>query len=90
MTALQTPQTMPCTAVRRRLAEFYDGELPVQKRIAVQAHLNACSACVEDLRGYEEVSSAFLRGGEGTSCRAVQGERIDASGVLPSRGSEPV
>jgi hypothetical protein len=29
----------------------------------------------------EEVSLVFLRGGEGTSCRAVQGERIDARGV---------
>lgn len=50
---------LTCTAVRRRLAEFHDGELPVQDRIAIQGHLNTCAECVDNLRGYEEVSSAL-------------------------------
>lgn len=50
---------LTCTAVRRRLAEFHDGELPVHKRIAIQGHLNACDGCVDELRGYEQVSSAL-------------------------------
>jgi len=29
MSALHITQRMSCAAVRRRLAEFYDGELPV-------------------------------------------------------------
>jgi hypothetical protein len=76
MTALQTPQTVPCTAVRRRLAEFHDGELPVQKRIAIQAHLNTCGACVEDLRGYERVSSALR-------LAAAPGPADDWTGLRP-------
>jgi len=50
---------LTCTAVRRRLAEFHDGELPIHDRIAIQGHLNTCAGCVEHLRGYEEVSSAL-------------------------------
>ena len=50
---------LTCTAVRRRLAEFHDGELAVQDRIAIQGHLNTCGGCIDDLRGYEQVSSAL-------------------------------
>ncbi len=50
---------LTCAAVRRRLAEFHDGELPVHDRIAIQGHLNTCAGCLNDLRGYERVSSAL-------------------------------
>ena len=50
---------LTCTAVRRRLAEFHDGELPVQKRIEIHGHLNECDGCIGELRGYESVSSAL-------------------------------
>ena len=48
-----------CAAVRRRLAEFHDGELAIQMRIAIQGHLNACDGCLGELRGYEDVSAAL-------------------------------
>ena len=35
----------PCTDVRDRLEAFYDGELPVEERIAIQNHLGECVAC---------------------------------------------
>ena len=35
----------PCTDVRERLEEFYDGELGVDERIAIQNHLGECVAC---------------------------------------------
>jgi anti-sigma factor RsiW len=44
---------LTCTATRRRLHAFYDGELPVDDQIAVQAHMDWCDACaatLEDLR----------------------------------------
>ena len=44
---------LTCTATRRRLQAFYDGELPVADQIAVQAHMDWCDACaatLEDLR----------------------------------------
>jgi hypothetical protein len=44
---------LTCTATRRRLEAFYDGELPVADQIAVQAHMDWCDGCaatLEDLR----------------------------------------
>ena len=35
----------PCTDVRERLEAFYDGELAVDDRIAIQNHLGECVAC---------------------------------------------
>ncbi len=35
----------PCTDVRERLEAFYDGELAVDQRIAIQNHLGECVAC---------------------------------------------
>ena len=35
----------PCTDVRERLEAFYDGELAVDERIAIQNHLGECVAC---------------------------------------------
>src|SRR5258708_29312689 len=67
---------LTCTAVRRRLAEFHDGELPVQKRIAIQAHLNGCDVCLDDLRGYEDVSSALR-------LAAAPGPADDSTGLRP-------
>jgi anti-sigma factor RsiW len=67
---------LTCTAVRRRLAEFHDGELPVQERIALQGHLNTCAGCIEDLRAYEEVSSALR-------LVAVPGPADDWTGLRP-------
>jgi hypothetical protein len=67
---------LTCTAVRRRLAEFHDGELPVHNRIAVQGHLNACDACVDELRGYEQVSSALR-------LAAAPGPADDWTGLRP-------
>ena len=35
----------PCTDVRERLEAFYDGELSVDERVAIQNHLGDCVAC---------------------------------------------
>jgi putative zinc finger protein len=67
---------LTCTTARRRLAEFYDGELPVKKRIAVQGHLNGCDACVAELRRYEDVSSALR-------LAAAPGPADDWTGLRP-------
>lgn len=67
---------LTCTAVRRRLGEFHDGELPVQKRIEIQGHLNACGACLDELRGFEDVSSALR-------LAAASGPADDWTGLRP-------
>ena len=35
----------PCADVRDQLEAFYDGELPIDRRIAIQNHLGECVAC---------------------------------------------
>jgi Putative zinc-finger len=67
---------LTCTAVRRRLAEFHDGELPVQRRIEIQGHLNECDGCVVELRGYESVSTALR-------LAAAPGPSDDWTGLRP-------
>jgi hypothetical protein len=42
----------PCADVREQLEAFYDGELPIEQRIAIRNHLDECIACslaAEDL-----------------------------------------
>jgi predicted anti-sigma-YlaC factor YlaD len=34
-----------CGDVRARLEAFYDGELPIDARVAIQQHLGDCSSC---------------------------------------------
>ena len=67
---------LTCTAVRRRLAAFYDGELSVQERISVQGHLNRCDPCLDDLNAYEDVSSALR-------LAAAPGPADDWTGLQP-------
>ena len=67
---------LTCTAVRRRLGEFHDGELPVQKRIEIQGHLNVCDDCLDELRGFEDVSSALR-------LAAAPGPADDWTGLRP-------
>ena len=68
---------LTCTAVRRRLAEFHDGELPVQKRIALQGHLNALRrAASTSCADYEDVSSALR-------LAAAPGPADDWTGLRP-------
>ncbi len=40
---------LTCSATRRRLQAFHDGELPLSDRIAVDAHLEQCEACASSL-----------------------------------------
>jgi hypothetical protein len=67
---------LTCTAVRRRLAEFHDGELTIKNRIAIQGHLNGCDGCLGELRGYEDVSSALR-------LAAAPGPADDWTGLRP-------
>src|SRR5688572_30465126 len=68
--------TLTCPAVRQRLAEFHDDELPIQSRISVQAHLNACEGCAAELGGYFRVGSALR-------LAAAPGPADDWTGLAP-------
>ena len=67
---------LTCMGVRQHLAAFHDDELPVQQRIAVQGHLNACEGCAEDLKGYHDVSAALR-------LAAAPGPADDWNGLTP-------
>jgi hypothetical protein len=69
-----TPLT--CTAVRRRLAEFHDDELPIQERISVQGHLTGCAGCMAERETYFEVTSALR-------LAAAPGPADDWTGLQP-------
>jgi len=68
---------LTCTAVRQRLAAFHDDELPVQERIAVQTHVNACEACLEELQDQYQAVGTALR------LAAVPGPADDWTGLMP-------
>jgi hypothetical protein len=67
---------LTCTAVRGRLGDFHDGELPVQNRIAIQSHLNGCDGCLDDLRRYETLGNALR-------LAAAPGPADDWTGLRP-------
>src|SRR3954452_7206388 len=69
-----TPLT--CPAVRRRLAEYHDDELPLQERIAVQSHLNGCGDCTGALDGLFAIGSALR-------LAAAPGPADDWTGLRP-------
>ncbi len=48
-----------CTAIRRRLQEFLDGELPVDLQVTIQTHLRTCAACAAEARDLEAVGDAL-------------------------------
>jgi len=54
-----------CSAARRRLQAFHDGELVVADQIAVGAHLDGCAACSATLAELQLVRSALKTGAPG-------------------------
>ena len=50
---------MTCAAVRRRLQEFHDRELPVNETIAVEHHVAECPPCARDLRRMTSLGDAL-------------------------------
>jgi hypothetical protein len=47
------------TAVRQRLAAFHDNELSTQERVDIQAHLNDCWDCRQELGALGEIRDAI-------------------------------
>ena len=50
---------LTCSAVRRRLAAFYDRELPITDLISVESHLNDCPPCARELRELAGIGDAL-------------------------------
>jgi putative zinc finger protein len=67
---------LTCAAVRQRLAAYYDDELPLQDRIAVQGHVNDCPGCSLDLQ-------QFVAMGEAVRLTSAPGPADDWNGLQP-------
>jgi hypothetical protein len=59
-----------CTAVRRSLSAFHDGELPVNERITVQNHLQECVSCAAEVRDLAGIGEALRAGAADRIARA--------------------
>jgi hypothetical protein len=81
--------TWSCSAVRRRLAEYHDGELTIDQRVAIQSHLRACPACAAEARGLDAVATA-LRAAAVECAYAVDSHDLDglAGGVVSRLNAE--
>lgn len=48
-----------CASVKRRLARYHDGELSIDQRRAVDAHLSTCAACAAAVIELDDVGDAL-------------------------------
>lgn len=67
---------LTCAAVRQRLAAFYDDELPIPERIAVQTHVNGCPPCAGELEVLEDLGGVIREA-------AAPGPADDWTGLQP-------
>ena len=67
---------LTCAAVRRRLAGFYDDELPIRDRIAVEHHLGTCPPCQAQFRELQMVGDTLRHA-------AAPGPADDWTGLQP-------
>ncbi len=68
---------LTCAMTRRYLAAFHDDELPLQERIAVQAHVNHCEDCLAELQERYQAVGTALR------LAAAPGPADDWTGLTP-------
>lgn len=51
-----------CAAVRRQLTDYHDRELPVQRLIAIETHLDGCASCAADAARLRLIGDALRDG----------------------------
>ncbi|MGE5361763.1 MAG: zf-HC2 domain-containing protein [Bacteroidales bacterium] len=74
--------TWSCTAVRRRIADYHDGELTIDEQVVVQNHLASCEACAAEARGLDMVGCALRAASAERMPESVDRLRGLASGVV--------
>jgi hypothetical protein len=55
-------KSLSCATVLRDLTAFHDRELPVERLIAVEAHLAGCSACAREAAALRTIGDALRAG----------------------------
>ena len=87
-------KALSCAAVRRQLEALHDGELAVVDQIAVEAHVDGCEACADQLAELQETRSIIraslpgrvaLSADEGASLQEAVISRINAEDAVSMR-----
>jgi hypothetical protein len=75
--------TWSCSVVRRRLAEYHDGELTIEDRVGVQTHLRSCTGCRAESEEFGAVGP-LLRASVAERAHLLDSHDLDglASGVV--------
>jgi Putative zinc-finger len=73
-----------CTAVQRRLSALQDGELDIEERVAVQAHLHDCERCAGEARLVKNLGD-LLRAGAAARVEAASEDLAGLSANVVSR-----
>ena len=77
------------TCDEEALTEYLDGELPPERRAAVEAHLAGCGACAKTLARLKAASSAFRKHGAlPTAPGLAEGVLKKPGAVRETRGRE--
>lgn len=79
---------MTCSAVRRQLQGFHDGELPVAAQVAVQGHLDWCAACSDWLGDIQFVRAALRGGAPGRELLSHEAAAAFIAAVISRRSAE--
>ncbi len=86
-------RSLRCRTAHRWLAAAHDGELPVARQLALDAHLNACAECLRVRQELRAVSVALReyatehRPNE-TDCAGVESDVLEAMPAWPRRPLE--
>jgi anti-sigma factor RsiW len=89
---------LSCGAVGRQLSAFHDGELPLEERIAIEAHLRECQPCEREARelrdlgelvrlGSAEVSERLSGDLDGLQADILNRLRVEREETIPAQVS---
>jgi hypothetical protein len=67
---------LTCAAVRKDLAAFYDDELPIQRRLAIESHMDGCEGCTSALLEFQDLGGIIRSA-------AAPGPADDWTGLRP-------
>jgi len=79
---------MTCAAARRKLQAFYDGELPHQDHLAVQAHVAWCDRCADALNELRLVGRAVRVAARAHVALSQEEAALLAAAVVSRRKAE--
>jgi len=84
-------KALSCTAARRRLSAYHDGELAVHDQIAVRGHLEGCAACADDVARFGAMGNLIRAAAAAdVSDDTLSGLRVGVLGRLKAEWEQSV